>query len=524
MVQKKIDYIPKITNIPDCPRSGELGKMIKTADRHHTTRIVIATVVFSMALALGQGAIAPSQLRAQDTPASDPIDASMAPGGFYSNDSPIVRVVERVKDAVVNIEAEIETVRSGESAPHWLPFFNPRSPRSGKSKSFGSGFLIRDDGTVLTNAHVVYGATRIEVRLSDKTVYEATVLGIDPETDLAVIKINTGHKMNFIELGDSEKLRIGQWVVAIGNPFPRQKLDRTVTVGVISGIGRSALNFGEDTPAYQNYIQTDAAINPGNSGGPLIDLSGKVVGVNAAIASPSGGNVGIGFAIPVTYVKAVLDDLITKGRVSRGWLGIRPGELTPDMALVLEIEDISGIVVQDVIGGTPASRSGLKQGDVIIRFNGESIVDVPQFMFLVAQIRPKTAVDVDIVRNGNSRTLAVILEERPEQGRPFRGDRNRGNPDSWFGMRVRTVTAELAERYSVDYGPGVIVTEVEPGSPADRKGIVRGNIIRSIQREEVSTASDFRQVRKRLEYLNRPILFLIIDNTGQQRFVALKIR
>lgn len=498
--------------------------MNKTADKHHTFRILTGTVVLSMALALGQGAAAPSPLRAQSTPASEQIDASMAPGGFYSDDSPIVRVVERVKDAVVNIEAEVESGQGGESAPHWLPFFNPRSPRSGKSKSFGSGFLIRDDGTILTNAHVVAGATRIEVRLSDKTVYEATVLGIDPETDLAVIRIDTGHKMNFIELGDSEKLRIGQWVVAIGNPFPRQKLDRTVTVGVISGVGRSALNFGEDTPAYQNYIQTDAAINPGNSGGPLINLSGKVVGVNAAIASPSGGNVGIGFAIPVAYVKAVLDDLITEGRVSRGWLGIRPGELTPDMAIALEIEDINGIVVQDVIGGTPASRSGLKQGDVIIRFNGESIVDVQQFMFMVAQIRPETAVDVDIVRNGRSRTLAVTLEERPDQGRPFSPGRDRGNPDSWFGMRVRTVTADLAERYSVVYGPGVIVTEVEPGSPADRKGIVRGNIIRSIQREEVSTARDFRQVRERLEYLDRPILFLIIDNTGQQRFVALKIR
>ena len=496
--------------------------MNKTAERHHNTRSLIATVVLGVALALGQGAVAPSPLRAQSTPASGQTDASMAPGGFYSDDNPIVRVVERVKDAVVNIEAEIETERGGETAPHWLPFFNPRSPRSGKSKSFGSGFLIRDDGTVLTNAHVVDGATRIEVRLSDKTVYEATVLGIDPETDLAVIRINTGHKMNFIELGDSEKLRIGQWVVAIGNPFPRQKLDRTVTVGVISGVGRSALNFGADTPAYQNYIQTDAAINPGNSGGPLINLSGKVVGVNAAIASPSGGNVGIGFAIPVAYVKAVLDDLITEGRVSRGWLGIRPGELTTDLAMALEIENISGIVVQDVIGGTPASRSGLKQGDVIVRFNGESIVDVQQFMFVVAQIRPQTEVDVEIVRDGSSRTLSVTLEERGEQGRVSNEDLDRGNPDSWFGMRVRTVTAGLAERYSVEFGPGVIVTEVEPGSAADRKGIVRGNIIRSIQREEIVTAEDFRQVRQRLEYLNRPILFLIIDNNGQQRFVALK--
>lgn len=493
--------------------------MIKTAERYQITRFLTAVTVLSMTFALGLGIAAPQQLHAQE----EQIDAGTAPGGFYSDDSPIVRVVERVKDAVVNIEAEIEYERDRERAPHWLPLFNPRSPRSGKSKSYGSGFLIRDDGTVLTNAHVVDGATRIEVRLSDKTVYVAEVLGIDRETDLAVIRINTGHTMPYIELGDSEKLRIGQWVVAIGNPFPRQKLDRTVTVGVISGIGRSALNFGADTPAYQNYIQTDAAINPGNSGGPLINLAGKVVGVNAAIASPSGGNVGIGFAIPVAYVKAVLDDLINEGRVSRGWLGIRPGELTTDLAQALEITDISGIVVQDVVPKTPASRSGLKQGDVIVRFNGEPIVDVQQFMFLVAQTKPQTAVDVDIVRDGHSQTLAVTLEERAQNNRVSNRDQDRGGPDSWFGMRVRTVTSELAERYSVEYGPGVIVTEVEPGSPADRKGIVRGNIIRSIQREEVSTASDFRDVRTQLEYLDRPILFLIIDNTGQQRFVALKI-
>jgi serine protease Do len=439
---------------------------------------------------------------------------------FYSDHSPIIRVVERVKDAVVNIEAETERADNPELDRGWFPFFHP--PR-GRSQSFGSGFFIRADGTILTNAHVVSDATRVTVRLSDEHEYEAEILGVDVDTDLAVIKIDAGRSLSYIELGNSDDLKIGQWVVAIGNPFPQQNLDRTVTVGVVSGVGRNALNFGQGTPTYQSYIQTDAAINPGNSGGPLVDLDGRAVGVNAAIASPSGGNVGIGFAIPVTYVKAVLDDLVQEGRVSRGWLGIRPGELTPDLAEAFDLSGSNGVVVTEVLDDTPAERGGLKQGDVIVRFNGESVLDVQQFMFLVAQTRPNTLVDVEVVRDGRTRSLGVTLEERTPQVAAARPE-TREDPDSWFGMRVRTATPGLAERFSVAFEPGVIVTEVEPGSVADDKGISRGDIIRSIQREEVTGLDDFRRIRTRLADLDRPVLFLVADNRGQQRFVALKDR
>jgi serine protease Do len=447
---------------------------------------------------------------------------AQAEENVYSDDGPIVRVVEKVKDAVVNIEADSD---SGSEAPDpegWLPFFHPPT---GRMQSFGSGFFVDAEGTILTNAHVLGNADHVTVRLSDEHEYEATILGTDPETDLAVLRISAGHKVPYIELGDSDRLKIGQWVVAIGNPFPSQRLDRTVTVGVVSGIGRSALYFGSETPRYQNYIQTDAAINPGNSGGPLVDLSGRAIGINAAIASPSGGNVGIGFAIPVSYVRAVLKDLIAEGHVTRGWLGIQPVEITPDLAEAMELKDTRGVVVQSVVKDAPAERYGLKQGDVIVRFNGETVSDVQQFMFLVAQTPPDTEVDIAILRAGEPRSLKVRLAERDatvvaEVGRRPETD----SSDSWFGMSVRTATPELAERFSVNYEPGVIVTDVEAGSPADQKEVTRGDIVTSIERQPVTSAEDFRRVRDRYRDLGRPVLFLVQGNDGQPRFVALKAR
>jgi len=462
--------------------------------------------------------------RATTVPLAATPQLAQATADFYSDDSPIIRVVEKVKDAVVNIEAESDRERfRGDEERSWFPFFHPPV---GRTQSYGSGFFIRSDGTILTNAHVVAEADKVRVRLSDEHEFEAKIVGIDGETDLAVLRIETSDPVPFIELGDSDHLRIGQWVVAIGNPFPQQRLDRTVTVGVISGIGRSALNFGQGTPTYQNYIQTDAAINPGNSGGPLVDLQGRVVGVNAAIASPSGGNVGIGFAIPVTYVRAVVDDLLSEGHVSRGYLGIAPGELTPDIAESLDLTNRRGIVVQSVEPGTAAEAYGIKQGDVIVRFNGESVTDVQQFMFLVAQTRPQASVDVDVIREGAPRSFEVTLGNRDDMR--ARSGRDRGpaseDPDNWFGMKLETATPALADRYSVTFEQGIIVTEVEPGSEAEAKNIARGDIITSIQRQKVASLSDFRRIKAELGDRTRPVLFLVTGGDGQPRFVALKNR
>jgi serine protease Do len=485
---------------------------------------VALLLVGAVALGFWWGAsarpMAQAEMRQPVTAGAMAVIPVQATENVYSDDGPIVRVVEKVKDAVVNIEAESDSQMPDEEG--WLPFFHPPT---GRMQSFGSGFFIDAEGTILTNAHVLGDADQVVVRLSDEHEYEATIVGTDRETDLAVLRVSVGHKVPFIELGDSEHLKIGQWVVAIGNPFPRQRLDRTVTVGVVSGMGRSELWFGQDTPRYQSYIQTDAAINPGNSGGPLVDLSGRAIGVNAAIASPSGGNVGIGFAIPVSYVRAVLDELIAEGRVTRGWLGIQPAEITPDLAEAMELPNTRGVVVQTVVENAPAEKYGLKQGDVIVRFNNEPVIDVQQFMFLVAQTRPNTDVDLSVIRGGKTQSLTVRLTERDAQvvAQSERAP-DTGSQDSWFGMSVRTATPELAERYSVPFEPGVMVTDVTPGSPADQKGIDRGDIVTSIERQPVASVEDFRRIRDRYQELGRPVLFLVQANDGQPRFVALKAR
>jgi serine protease Do len=496
---------------------------MRTNIRHKSGVAAMVVVALAAGVWLGNATDRAPAPRAQIPAVSygDPVPTVpvQATESIYSDDSPIVRVVEQVKDAVVNIEAESEP--DERQRENWLPFFHPPT---GRSKSYGSGFFIRADGTILTNAHVVGDADLVTVRLSDQVEYEAEILGTDPQTDLAVLRIDAGKPMPYIELGASDQIKIGQWVVAIGNPFPRQKLDRTVTVGVVSGVGRSALFFGSDTPRYQNYIQTDAAINPGNSGGPLIDLHGRAIGVNAAIASPSGGNVGIGFAIPVAYVTAVLDDLITEGKVTRGWLGIAPGEISPDLAEAMELQNHDGVVVTQVVEDTPAAEYGIKQGDVIVRFNDERVIDVQQFMFLVADTRPNTDVSIDVIRGGDRQTLNVRLAERREEVVAESPRRGEETPDSWYGMKVRTATPALAERFSVGFEEGVIVTEVEPGSPADAKGIARGDIITSIERQDIGTVEDFTRIRSRYGELGRPVLFLIQSNDGQPRFVALKSR
>jgi len=487
--------------------------------------LIAAAVAFGIWLGTALDVTQPSvaQPLTANTGTEATAQMTQASGEFYSDDSPIIRVVEKVKDAVVNIEAESEGDQSDtRSQQGWFPpFFHPPV---GRTESLGSGFFIRSDGTILTNAHVVADADQVTVRLSDEHEYKAKILGVDRGTDLAVIKIKPDGPVPYIELGNSDHLKIGQWVVAIGNPFPRQRLDRTVTVGVVSGVGRSALNFGDETPTYQNYIQTDAAINPGNSGGPLVDLNGKAVGVNSAIASPSGGNVGIGFAIPVSYVKAVLPDLIAEGHVSRGWLGIAPGEISPDLAQAMDLPNRKGVVVQQVLDNTPAQRYGLKQGDVIVRFNGEPVTDVQQFMFVVGQTRPNSKVDIDVLRDGSTKSLTVTLAERDEAQLASANSVTPEAPDSWYGMTVATATPELADRYSVSYEPGVIVTAVEPGSEADAKGITRGNIITSIAREEIKNTDDFARIREKLKDQEKPVLFLITDNRGNSRFLGLKTR
>ena len=461
-------------------------------------------------------------------PASSP-HAQLAPpeGGWVDaqGHSPFVKVVNRVKDAVVNISAEkvVDVRQYHNFDPFFEDWFGPSEPRS-RQKSLGSGFIFRADGYILTNYHVVNGADNITVRLSDKMELPGEIVGTDAATDLAVLRIKADHDLPTIPLGRSDSLMVGDWVIAIGNPFPSQGLDRTVTVGVVSALGRKDLYFGDETPTYQNYIQTDASINPGNSGGPLVNLTGEVVGINAAIASPTGSNVGIGFAIPVSFAEMVIPDLLAKGTVARGWLGIQPRDLTWDDVEAEGLKSAEGAVVNRVIQGTPAETAGLKVGDVITSVDGKRVDDAQSFMQLIWQARAGSVVRLDVQRRGEPRTVSVTLGDRSKFQAASSSEDAVPTTTSpkWLGLDVATATQELADEYGTEFHPGVIVTDVDRTGPAYEKAIREGMIISEIDHSEIRSRSDYLEVVNRLKDVTHPVSLLVYDRRGNTGYIAVR--
>jgi Do/DeqQ family serine protease len=455
--------------------------------------------------------------------------AQLAPpaGGWVDaqGHSPFVRVVNRVKDAVVNISAEkvVDARQYHSFDPFFEDWFGPNEPRS-RQKSLGSGFIFRADGSILTNYHVVHGADNITVRLSDKMELPGEIVGADAATDLAILRIKADHDLPSIPLGDSDSLMVGDWVIAIGNPFPSQGLDRTVTVGVVSALGRKDLYFGDETPTYQNYIQTDASINPGNSGGPLVNLGGEVVGINAAIASPTGSNVGIGFAIPVNFAKMVIPDLMAKGTVARGWLGIQPRDLTWDDVEAEGLKSAEGVVIDRVIPGMPAEKAGLRVGDVITTVDGKRIEDAQSFMQIIWQSRVGSVVRLGIQRRGTPREITVTLEDRSKY-QALAGSEDAvpaTTAPPWLGLGVATATQDLADEYGTEFHPGIIVTEVDRTGPAYDKGIRTGMIISEIDHTEIRNREDYQEVVKRLGEMTRPVSLLVYDRRGNTGYIAVR--
>jgi len=459
------------------------------------------------------------------------------PGGreriLLGQESPFVKVAEKVSPAVVNISAE--KIVKGGSFHDFFPFEDffrrffgevpdTRLPAR-KTQSLGSGFIFREDGYILTNNHVVSGADNIFVKLSDGSQHKAKVVGLDKDTDIAVLKIDVEEKLPAVEFGDSDSLKVGEWVMAIGNPFPELGLDRTVTVGVVSAKGRANLYFGpEDTPNYQYYIQTDASINPGNSGGPLVNIHGEVVGINSAITNPTGMkfNIGIGFAIPINLAKWVIPDLIEKGKVSRGYLGIVFQEIDKNTADALNLPSVEGVLVRTVQPGTPADKAGIRIGDVIIGFNGEKVVDGQRFRMMVAEAGPGQKVTIDILRDGKKITRKLKLADREKflsemEVVPFEEEKE----EVWLGLKVSTSTRELANQYNVKFHSGVIVLDVELGSPAEQAGFRAGDIITKINNKEIEDLDDYRKVADSLKDKTKAILFLIHRN-GEPLFIAVK--
>ena len=377
-------------------------------------------------------------------------------------------------------------------------FFNNffgRMPREQKRKSLGSGFIVSPDGYILTNNHVVEKADEVTVTFLDKEEFKAKVVGTDPKIDIALIKIDAKKKLTYVALGDSDKLDVGEWVVAIGNPFG---LGHTVTAGIVSAKGR-IIGSGP----YDDFIQTDASINPGNSGGPLFNLRGEVVGINTAIIQ---GGQGIGFATPIQLAKSVLEQLKDKGKVTRGWLGVYIQRLTPEAAENLGISGRRGALVSDVTSGGPAEKAGIRSGDVIVAFNGKEIKDEHELPQTVAATKPGIKVDMRLLREGKEITLPVtIAEMQGEPGKPAGGGHDLSKD---FGLTVQNITPEIAQRLGIENTKGVVVTGVAEGSAAEDAGFEEGDIVRQINRLPVSNIAEFTKLAAKLK-ADKTTLFLV---------------
>ncbi len=368
-------------------------------------------------------------------------------------------------------------------------------PRQFKQRGAGSGFIISSDGMILTNNHVVEDADTIKVRLADEREFTATVIGTDPQSDVALIKID-GKNLPTLPLGDSDKLEVGEWVIAIGSPF---ELSQTVTVGVVSAKGRSKIGIND----YENFIQTDAAINPGNSGGPLLNIHGEAVGINTAIFSRSGGYMGIGFAIPVNMAKNIEKQLQKDGRVTRGWLGVVIQDVNEDLARSFDLKKAEGILVSEVADDSPARKGGLRQGDVILSLNGTQLDDVSDLRNKVAMTAPDSTVTLQVIRDGRKKSIHVVVGEQPagfsRTGRGQRGPVGGSSLLDKMGLNLQELTPELAKQFGYKRKQGILITQVAQDSPAARVGLRPGQLIEEVNKVRVHSLSELKKALKKTE-------------------------
>ena len=430
-----------------------------------------------------------------------------------TGESPFAAVAEAVIPTVVNISAE-KTVRTeapgsqdlGPFEELFRDFFRemPEGPLEQQRSALGSGVIIDPAGYVVTNNHVVEGFDDIVVKLSDGTELRGAkveVVGRDPKTDLAVLKVSADKPLPAIRFGDVKSVRVGDWAVAIGNALGLQS---TVTVGVVSATGRSGIPLPEG-PSYQDFIQTDASINPGNSGGALVDIRGDLIGINSAIRSPVGYNVGVGFAVPADMVRTVTEQLIAHGKVIRGYLGIRPQEVTESLRAALGLADTRGVLVSEVLAGTPAAKAGIQDGDVITRIDDQVVEGLEQFRRAIAEFPPDATVTLGLVRDGKSLSKRVKLTEFPEDEPVSEAPASR--PETWLGL-------EVGERDGA-----VVVESVTAGSPAGDAGILRGDVILQVGDVAVNGMGDYRRASGELGGGKKPVLFRLGRGTSKL-FVA----
>ena len=471
--------------------------------RHSMKLLAAVVAAFALLSALPAAAQTPPSA-ARPSPRSSPSPVRPdAHAMLRALEDAFSAVADRATPAVVNVSTVGARVSNGDD-DRYREFFGDelyeryfgRRPRE-DGRTSGSGVIVDPKGYILTNNHVIENAREITVRLSDSRKFSATLVGRDPKTDLAVLKVQASAALPTAELADSDRLRVGQWAIAIGNPFG---LDRTVTVGIISATARTRVGVA----TYENFIQTDASINPGNSGGPLLNVDGKVIGINTAIVASGQG---IGFSIPINEAKAVMAQLIAKGRVVRGWLGVAIQDITDELASSFGVREREGVLVADVMKGGPAETAGLRAGDVVVEVNGVRVREVPDLQRRVAGLAPGERVRIVVVRDGARQPATVTIGEMPSEEPTVRAQAG----EDGFGLHVEPLSPGIADRLNLAVSQGVLVVDVAAGGPAARGGLRRGDVILEVGRQPVSDAQTFGQAlaaippgETALLYLHRP--------------------
>ena len=449
-------------------------------------------------------------------------------------------LAERLTPAVVNISTTQTVQRPSDDVQ--IPQFPPGSPFEDlfrdflergqgnqaprKVTSLGSGFVIDPSGVIVTNNHVIDGADEVTVNLADGSTLPATIVGHDPKADIAVLRVKTSKPLTAVKFGDSETMRVGDWVLAIGNPFG---LGGSVSAGIVSARNRD-INAGP----YDDFIQTDAAINRGNSGGPLFNMNGDVIGVNSAIISPSGGSIGIGFAVPASMVQPVVAQLLKYGETRRGWLGVRIQSVTEEMAEALSLDKAKGALVAGLTEGGPAAKAGIKAGDVVVRFNGHDIADMRALPRVVADTEIGKTVPVDVIRNGQTKTFTVTVG-RLEDAEKVASEEDGGTPQGSktpakpvgtksLGLTLSTLTPDLRRQYNLPEGvKGVLVTDVDPKGPAAEKAIRPGDVVVEVAQEQVAKAEDVANKVSKATADKKKSVLLLINRNGELTFTAVRI-
>jgi serine protease Do len=478
--------------------------------------IFITLILFGAMLGLGLGV--PAAVRHSGTTASaGPIlsETPLVPANFSE-------LAEKVRTGVVNLQVVKKIKNVGLGIPNFPghpfgdknpfgdffgPFSQGNTPKGFEQRGVGSGFVISRDGFILTNNHVVEEADQVKVKLSNGQEYRGKVVGRDPKTDLALLKVEGAPDLHPLKLGNSEEMKVGSWVVAVGSPFG---LEQTVTAGIISAKGR-VIGAGP----YDNFIQTDASINPGNSGGPLVNLKGEVVGINTAIMAEGQG---IGFAIPINMGKEIAAQLQEKGHVTRGWLGVNIQDLTPELAKSFGLKEKKGALIAQVVSGSPAEKAGIEPGDIILEFDGQVVSDSKDLPRIVASTPVGKMVPVKLSREGKAvdRMLKVgEMDEKVERAEAPSSHKS-------LGIAVQDLTPEIAQGLGLKQATGVVVTRVEPGSPAAEAGLQTGDVIREVNRKPVKKADDF--VQKLEKPQGRGIILLSIQRGENHLFAAVTLK